>query len=590
MANDWDDYDGSCTTMGSDVSHMLTELLGRSSEMTRQTTSVASSKDKQNGSSSSSSSSLSAHLTKCSSFRNNDRVHGERSVFTRDSDLSGLLSELLAPSVVLEDDEDDEDDKDEGRMPLLNEDEEYSCIEPYNTDFTLNTSELPLNTSGPCESCDLSDITGMLSDMLSSATPTISNKSVVLDKYGLRFESKPQPMQQSISDLCDDAKKNRPYSLTRDGKKSQKKSKRKKQEPKLKKKASSKATTKVYSNLAPTEEEKEWKLNMTTDLARQIKTSKRKGEKGVQKEKVPASPDAFKPTQRFHHPGGLGSPTSVHDATINPHFSAWGNLDSPIPKPPLHHNEADVPSNPSSQNRIFPILSESVQHCILSLHQQWLMTKSQNTELPFSSIPMDSEEKSVTSDISGLTSVFQGVSSKTSAPTLQYPCVHGEYRDKTVDGESDGVTSVWYRKKADHPPKPPSRPYRKVAFTTVHVRDYESILGDNPSCHDGPGIGIGWQYKKERVYGIDVFDAKPGRRHGEELLLTREEREATLLKLGYTRKQLTGAILARLKIKHERQQTSAQNTQIQGFHEIIAGAGRQMNRLVANLEEESGRH
>jgi hypothetical protein len=564
-------------SMASDLSDMLTELLGGS--QTPRQSSVGSSKEKQNGSSS-----LSAHLTKCASFRDDYRVSGQRSVHTRDSDLSGLLSELLAASIVPEDEEDD--DEDEGRMPLLHEDEEYSCIEPYNTDFIFNTSESLLNTSGPCEGSVISDMTGVLSDILSSVTPTTTNKSIGLDKHGLRFESESHQMQQSIFDKCGDAKKSRPCKLNRDRKKS-KKSKRNKKELRLQKKAAAKAAV-VDSLLALIEEEKEGQMNMTTELERLVTTSKGKGEKGAQKEKMPVSPDPSEATPRFRNSGGLESPTSVHEETINRQLSAWGTFDSPIPKPPLHHNGAVLPSSPSSPEQIFSVLPESVQHCLVSLHQQWLMTTSQSTELPVTSIPIDSEEKSVTSDISGLSSVFQGVSSKTSAPPLQYPGVLGEYRVE-IDGESEDTTCLWYR-KAD-PPKP-SRPYRKVAFSTVHVRDYESILGDNPSCQDGPSMSIGWQYKKQRVYGIDVFDAKPGRRHGEDLLLTRQEREATLLKLGYSRKELTRSILARLKIKHERQQSSTQNPRIQGFDEIIAGAGRQMNRFVANLhlEEESGRH
>jgi hypothetical protein len=547
-------------SLASDLTGMLSEILGRGSHQTSWPSSGHNSKAKRKDSST-----PSAHLTKSASSHDDDSFSGQRSVYTLDSDLSGLLSELLAASMVPEYEEDHEEDED--RMPLLHEDEEYSCIESYNTEFGLDTTEALLDTSGSV----ISDMTGILSEILSSVAPPM-HKSIGLDKHGLRLESEPHPMK-SILDECRDCNKTprKPCKFSRDGKKN-KKSKMNKREPRLKKKAAADASV-VNSLRALIEEQRQ--LNDAQELVQSVATLKPK-DKRTHNGKMSVSPGASDPIPQI-----CRSPTSVRDESMNAYLLAQGTFDSHTPTLPLQHDGAVREIRPPSPHQIFSILPEPMQNWLLSLHHDWLVSTSQIMDLPIPSIPIDSDEKSVTSDVSGLSSVFQGIS-KAFSPPVQYPGVLGEYRVE-IDSEGDATTCLWYRKT--DPPKP-SRPYRKVTFNTVHVREYESILGDNPSCKEGPSMSIGWKYKKERVYGIDIFDDKPDRRREWDLLLSRQEREATLLKLGYTRKELNQAMLSSIKIHHERQQSSTQNSGIQGFDEIIAGAGRKVTMFVSNLNLE----
>ena len=49
---------------------------------------------------------------------------------------------------------------------------------------------------------------------------------------------------------------------------------------------------------------------------------------------------------------------------------------------------------------------------------------------------------------------------------------------------------------------------RSVHFSTVEVRYYKRILGDNPACSMGPPISIDWEYFKEPVISIDQYEVE----------------------------------------------------------------------------------
>jgi hypothetical protein len=47
---------------------------------------------------------------------------------------------------------------------------------------------------------------------------------------------------------------------------------------------------------------------------------------------------------------------------------------------------------------------------------------------------------------------------------------------------------------------------RNVSFGRIHIREYERILGDNPSCSCGPPISLGWQYWELYDSTVDAHD------------------------------------------------------------------------------------
>ena len=68
----------------------------------------------------------------------------------------------------------------------------------------------------------------------------------------------------------------------------------------------------------------------------------------------------------------------------------------------------------------------------------------------------------------------------------------------------------------------------KVSFSNVSVREYEIILGDNPSVSSGAPLSLGWKYNPhEKVTSLDKVSSSL-RRSGNELLLSDEQRHSLL--------------------------------------------------------------
>jgi hypothetical protein len=115
---------------------------------------------------------------------------------------------------------------------------------------------------------------------------------------------------------------------------------------------------------------------------------------------------------------------------------------------------------------------------------------------------------------------------------------------------------------------PPQPMKKRVSFSNLQIRTYETILGDNPSCSGGPSLGLGWRYDpnhftasvddweihQAQVYGVTA-KGEPLTIPPEDLVLHRFEREAILLNTGYTRQDLADSVRSLNKVKNKRRQT-----------------------------------
>ena len=187
---------------------------------------------------------------------------------------------------------------------------------------------------------------------------------------------------------------------------------------------------------------------------------------------------------------------------------------------------------------------------------------------------------------------------------------------------------------------PPNGLKRSVSFSRLNIRQYERVLGDNPSCSSGPSVSLGWKYKDVPSMDIDAYEFRRSRRHmlnngsrmmfsrmnrnlslpnlptvamqkdeeeetnenneGEDgvggievsarmmhqsfrsatercKVLTREEREELLLSLGYSRGDIVEAIRENVKIKNQRRKT-VNNLNVMKAEEIIESLSRGMKR------------
>ena len=97
---------------------------------------------------------------------------------------------------------------------------------------------------------------------------------------------------------------------------------------------------------------------------------------------------------------------------------------------------------------------------------------------------------------------------------------------------------------------------KKVVFGQVQINEMKVTLGDNPSCSHGPPITLSWSDIPLRRLKIDVekFECcrKDKRRKGNELLLSRKQREYLCRKSGASLRQITDIEIANARLKIER--------------------------------------
>lgn len=136
----------------------------------------------------------------------------------------------------------------------------------------------------------------------------------------------------------------------------------------------------------------------------------------------------------------------------------------------------------------------------------------------------------------------------------------------------------------------------KVTFSTIQIRTYESVLGDNPSCTGGPPLSIGWRYNPEHYDStVDEYERKQDELYGGpeirpldiDLVLHRSERESILLKMGYTQQDLADAVRRLNKAKSKRRQT-VHNLPVMFLEEKAESCRRSVGRLF--LTRQRTRH
>lgn len=138
----------------------------------------------------------------------------------------------------------------------------------------------------------------------------------------------------------------------------------------------------------------------------------------------------------------------------------------------------------------------------------------------------------------------------------------------TIEGKSILVTS--------------SRRDTKVAFSTIEVRQYERILGDNPGVSSGPPLSIGWNYYEDSTIclPVDEFEYYHGSCGDQsEMVLTRSERESILRDLGYHERDIAACIRKNYKLKKNRRQTVT-NLPIMPVEEAVESAKKSLSRML----------
>lgn len=111
----------------------------------------------------------------------------------------------------------------------------------------------------------------------------------------------------------------------------------------------------------------------------------------------------------------------------------------------------------------------------------------------------------------------------------------------------------------------------KTEFAFLEVREYPMILGDNPSCVDGPPVTLDWAHDPHTMFVLDVntFERMRGeRRPMSQMVISRTVREKTLLRVGYSKKEMVNVVRQVRKDKHSRM-VSSQQVGMDNVHESV---------------------
>lgn len=128
---------------------------------------------------------------------------------------------------------------------------------------------------------------------------------------------------------------------------------------------------------------------------------------------------------------------------------------------------------------------------------------------------------------------------------------------------------------------PRSNRTRTISFSTVEIRQYERILGDNPSCSSGAPVAIGWKFFQERTLCLPVeeYEYRNERVRDEcDMILDRQEREALLIELGYSEKDLAQVVRQNVKMKKNRRQT-VNNLPVMKFEETVEDVTKKLTKV-----------
>jgi len=122
-----------------------------------------------------------------------------------------------------------------------------------------------------------------------------------------------------------------------------------------------------------------------------------------------------------------------------------------------------------------------------------------------------------------------------------------------------------------------------VSFDHVNIREYERILGDNPSCTTGPPLSIGWRFSPNPMV-ISVDDYEDGKgdipRYKSQFLVPKAIREKMLKEhTGVSRREIVNTVRSVQKQKSQRRKTAA-NLGMQDTEEKLEALRRSMQRAM----------
>jgi hypothetical protein len=133
--------------------------------------------------------------------------------------------------------------------------------------------------------------------------------------------------------------------------------------------------------------------------------------------------------------------------------------------------------------------------------------------------------------------------------------------DEKKSGSGAVISILRKEPSVDHPPLSMTSKRKKrlhVGFSTIQVRRYPMILGDNPSCPTGPPLGLGWEYEvlpDMNIMDFEQFRLRSRRFRTSHLILSHHRRVEILQRNGFLETEITAVEREMAKIQRQRRLT-----------------------------------
>jgi hypothetical protein len=139
---------------------------------------------------------------------------------------------------------------------------------------------------------------------------------------------------------------------------------------------------------------------------------------------------------------------------------------------------------------------------------------------------------------------------------------------------------------------------KAVSFGLVHIREYNRVVGDNPSVCSGPPVSIGWDFVQKQASPVDVYESITRKRkfckgHSFESGLPRVEEDLLMISIdrrrmlrygfGVSSAEIRAAEEQVRKTRKQRLQTMRQGKVGRAIENTMQSAKRIVKRIVKRI-------
>lgn len=135
-------------------------------------------------------------------------------------------------------------------------------------------------------------------------------------------------------------------------------------------------------------------------------------------------------------------------------------------------------------------------------------------------------------------------------------------------------------------PTPSSTLQKKVSFHQVQIREYERVVGINPSVTAGPAVSLAWDHHACDALHVEEYESRrPPRRVPGEFQIPSSVRTQMLERSGASSQDLQKAQQEITKIKRQRQATAAMQ-ELEGAQIFLESIGRKWKRATSRKKQQ----